>query len=59
MPYIFVFLVGINAAYLGYQLLQENQPTLLQPITAVTHQDFPVTLELVSEKPLFPERSHS
>ncbi len=53
MPYLFALLVVANAAYLGYQLLQEKEPTLLQPVTMVAHKDFPVTLTLVPEHALF------
>jgi hypothetical protein len=49
MHYLFVFLVALNASYLGYQLLKENDPSALQPIANVTRQDFPVTLKLVSQ----------
>ena len=49
MHYLFVFLVALNASYLGYQLLKENDPSALQSITNVTRQDFPVTLKLVSQ----------
>jgi hypothetical protein len=53
MPYLFALLVIANAGYLGYQLLQEKEPTLLQPITIATHKDFPTTLTLVPEHALF------
>jgi hypothetical protein len=52
MHYLFVFLVALNASYLGYQLLKENDPSALQPIANVTRQDFPVTLKLVSQRTL-------
>jgi len=53
MQYVFAFLVLANAGYLGYQLLQEKEPTLLQPVTLVAHKDFPVTLALMPEHTLF------
>jgi hypothetical protein len=53
MPYVFAFLVIANAGYLAYQLLQEKDPTLLQPVAMATHKDFPVTLVIVPEHGLF------
>ncbi len=55
MPYVFALLVLANAGYLGYQLLQEKEPTLLQPVALATHKDFPITLALVPEHALFHE----
>jgi hypothetical protein len=52
MHYLFVFLVALNASYLGYQLLKENDPSALQPIANATQQDFPITLKLVSQHTL-------
>ncbi len=57
MPYVFAFLVLANAGYLAYQLLQEKEPTLLQPVSMVTHKDFPITLALVPEHALFQRRT--
>ena len=53
MHYVFAFLVIANAGYLAYQLLQEKEPTLLQPVAMVTHKDFPITLALMPEHALF------
>jgi len=53
MPYVFAFLVLANAGYLAYQLLQEKDPTLLQPVAMATHKDFPITLAIVPEHGLF------
>lgn len=50
MPYLFAFLVALNASYFGYQVLKEVEPVALQPLANVTQNDFPVTLHLVSQK---------
>lgn len=50
MPYLFVFLVALNASYFGYQVLKETDPTVLQPISNATQKDFPVTLHLVPQR---------
>lgn len=50
MPYLFVFLVALNAGYFGYQVLKEVEPIALQPITNATQKDFPVTLHLAPQK---------
>ncbi len=57
MPYLFVFLVALNASYFGYQVLQEKDPAALQPIANVTHKDFPVTLKLVSQRTVLDQLS--
>ena len=50
MPYLFAFLVALNASYFGYQILKEVEPVALQPLANITQNDFPVTLHLVSQK---------
>lgn len=50
MPYLFAFLVALNASYFGYQVLKEVEPVALQPLANATQKDFPVTLHLVSQK---------
>lgn len=51
MPYLFVFLVALNAGYFGYQVLKETDPVAVQPLANVTQQkEFPVTLRLVSQR---------
>ncbi len=50
MPYLFVFLVALNASYFGYQVLKETEPAALQSISNATQKDFPVTLHLVSQR---------
>ncbi len=53
MAYLFTFLVAINALYLGFELLRQNQPATMQPVTnSLQRKNFPVTLELVAEKPV-------
>lgn len=52
MPYLFVFLVALNASYFGYQVLKEIEPVALQPIANVTQREFPITLHLVSQRPI-------
>ena len=58
MPYLFVFLVALNASYFGYQVLKETQPSAVQPLTNVTQRDFPVTLHLVSKRSIFEQISN-
>ncbi|MDE2421420.1 MAG: hypothetical protein KGO49_09610 [Gammaproteobacteria bacterium] len=58
MPYLFVFLVALNASYFGYQVLQEKDPAALQPIANMTHKDFPVTLKLVSQRTVLDQLSN-
>ncbi len=58
MHYLFVFLVALNASYLGYQLLKEKDPSALQPIANATQKDFPVTLKLVSQHTVLEQLSH-
>jgi len=50
MPYLFVFLVALNASYFGYQVLKEIEPVALQSIGNATQKEFPVTLHLVSQR---------
>ena len=57
MPYLFVFLVALNASYFGYQVLQEKDPAALQPIANITHKDFPVNLKLVSQRTVLDQLS--
>lgn len=57
MHYLFVFLVALNASYLGYQLIKEKDPSALQPIANVTQKDFPITLKLVSQRTVMDQLS--
>lgn len=50
MPYLFIFLVALNASYFGYQVLKEIEPSTLQPLSNATQDDFPVTLHLVPQR---------
>lgn len=58
MPYLFVFLVALNASYFGYQVLKETEPSALQPIANATQKDFPVTLRLVSQQTIIEQISN-
>lgn len=49
MPYLFVFLVGLNAIYLGYQLLQEKEPSVLPEFHIQQSEVYPQTIELVEK----------
>ena len=46
MPYVFAFLVAVNAAYAGYQLLKSQDGPTLPPIHLITSKDFSQELEL-------------
>ena len=50
MPYLFAFLVALNATYFGYHVIQDIEPVALQSLSNITQNDFPVTLQLVSQK---------
>lgn len=58
MPYLFVFLVALNASYFGYQVLKEVEPVALQPLANATQQDFPTTLHLVSQRSIMEQISN-
>ncbi len=58
MPYLFVFLVALNASYFGYQVLKEIEPATLQPLANATQKDFPVTLHLVSQRSILEQISN-
>jgi hypothetical protein len=47
MPYLFVFLVGLNAVYLGYQLLKEKEPSVLPEFNIQNDVSNPQKIELV------------
>lgn len=49
MPYLFVFLVGLNAVFLGYQLLKEKEPSVLPEFQIQTDQSYPEKIELVEK----------
>lgn len=49
MPYIFVFLVGLNAVYLGYQLLKEKEPSALPEFNIQSDSKYPEKIELVEK----------
>ena len=49
MPYLFVFLVGLNAVYLGYQLLQEKEPSVLPEFHIQQAEIYPKTIQLVEK----------
>lgn len=49
MPYLFVFLVGLNAVYLGFQLLKEKEPSVLPEFEIQQAQGYPQTIELVNK----------
>ncbi len=57
MHYLFVFLVALNAGYLGYQLLKEKDASILQPIANVPQKNFPITLRLVPQHTLMEQIS--
>lgn len=50
MPYLFVFLVGLNAIYLGYQLLKEKEPSVLPEFQIQQTGNYPEKIELVDKK---------
>lgn len=47
MPYVFAFLVAVNAGFAGYQLLKSQDGSTLPPIHLITSKDFSKELELV------------
>jgi hypothetical protein len=46
MPYLFVFLVGLNAVYLGFQLLKEKEPSVLPEFNIKQAEVYPETIQL-------------
>lgn len=49
MPYLFVFLVGLNAVYLGYQLLEEKEPSVLPEFNIQQTEVYPKTIQLAEK----------
>lgn len=49
MPYLFVFLVGLNAVYLGFQLLKEKEPSVLPEFHIQQSEVYPETIQLVEK----------
>lgn len=47
MPYVFVFLVGLNAVYLGFQLLKEKEPSVLPEFNIQQADVYSQTIQLV------------
>jgi hypothetical protein len=57
MHYLFVFMVALNACYLGYNLLKEKDSAVLQPIANVPQKNFPITLRLLPQRSLIDQIS--
>lgn len=48
MPYLFILLVGVNAAYMGYYLLKQKEPSVLPEFQVQQNQHYPEKIELVN-----------
>lgn len=49
MPYIFALLVAANAVFMGYHLLKTKEPQTVAQIHIEQKDQFPETLEVVTD----------